>query len=133
MPVRAARRAGPDDHAPDRSRFGAERDADANLPRLLRHRVRHHAVDADDGERQAQRRKDRQQNDVEARTGVDELVEERFDRPHFGHRLIAIERVDAFDDGARHGRRVARRLHDDTVRGAEQRIRNVDLRQELRP
>ena len=97
-------RAGLDDHPPDRSRIGPERDAHANLPRLLRDGVGHHAVDADDRQDQPQRGEDREQDDVETRPGVDELVEERLDRPDFGDRLIAIDRVDAFDDRARDAR-----------------------------
>ena len=73
-------RAGSHDHSSDGARIGAKRDPHANLPRLLRHGVRHHAVDANDRQRQPERGEDRQQDHVESGTGVDEIVEERLDR-----------------------------------------------------
>ncbi len=84
--------------------------------RLLRDRVRHHAVDADDGQRQAERREDRKQDQVESRPGVDAVVEDRVERPHVGDRLVLVDRVDPRDDRARDARRIAVRPDDEPVR-----------------
>ena len=77
---------------------GAERHADADLVPLLRHGVRHHAVDADEREREPDDGEDRQQHQVESRRGELVLSQEHVQRLDFVHGLVRIDRVDLADD-----------------------------------
>ena len=88
-------------------RIGAERHADADLVLLLGDGRGHHAVDADERERESDDGEDRQQDQVELRRGVLVLLQEHVQRLDFVHGLVRIDRVDLTDDGAREAGRIA--------------------------
>ena len=67
MPIAASRRPWRDEHPRHLGALRAERHADADLARALRHRVRDHAVDPGDAEQQRHRAGDRQHHQRERR------------------------------------------------------------------
>ena len=77
------------EHARDFGVLRAERDADADLARALRHRVRDHAVDAGHAEQQRHRAGNRQ-HDERKRRPRERRVVNLLQRPHGRERQIRI-------------------------------------------
>ena len=118
-------------HAHDRGAIGAEGDADADLPGLLRHRVRHHAEDADDGEHQREAGEAAEKDDVEARLR-NGFGHELLHRAQARHRHVRIELVDALfhRPGQRQRRHVAPQ-HDIHAAHSELLVWQVDFGRRL--
>ena len=95
---------------------GAERHADADLLPLLRHRARHHAVDADDREHQAENRKRAEQHQVETRGCVLVAPSAALERLNVRDRLVPIDRVDLVHDRTGERRGIGLRADDEDVR-----------------
>ena len=84
-------------HPDDGLLGGAQRDADPDLARRLRHEIRHHAVHADRGEHERHAREHREQQHREALPGK-RLVDPRRHWPDAIPRKIGIDRVNLLRD-----------------------------------
>ena len=69
---------------------------------LLRHGIAHHAIDSDDCQSQSQAGEHGEERQIEARTGVNAVVENFLDGPDFGDGLIVVDGINLVHHGASH-------------------------------
>ena len=120
-----------DDHSGNVAGRRADRHPNADVVGLLRDRVGHDAIDAEDRQRQPQAGKHGEECEVEARTSVDPVVQHSLDCPDIGDRLISVDPVNLAQYGASDSGRVRLGEHHDTVRQARQREGQINLRHHL--
>ena len=104
----------------------AERHANADLARAERHEVRHHAVDAEAGEHQRERREARQQHQRELAVG-DRLRDARGERLRLQQREIRVHRPQRLAHDRRHRGGADVGAHQDVGEG----LRPLQRRQEV--